>query len=499
MDCVCRQVATTNTMKCYRFIGVFVLWRVIEASGRISNLPAVIPSQRTRHYRHVVASSRRALWGIRGGSDEERNDENTENEAIVMTTEDGDEASSFDAAEEDVSVSVDPPVEEDTESVFVEEEEEEEAIDGEPELVTEESILSEEETQEETVTQVDEESITAAREQAQHLRQEGKEMHDEGDWQEAATKFHQASLLLESLIGQDEDLLQEYATCRLHEALCRLKKQDYEASVEACSAVLEREPPAAIRARALHRRSRAKLGLGLEEEALLDARQAAFLGDRKAVALYGKLMRQNSGGSESSLQDLLQGGGSNPFLSSGDAPPSSSSSALLESLLNKSGDSGGGPPSGAGPMGMFMNTGSNNNNNGGGLAKSVLSSLSKTVDNESTQENICRYLQNTNVGQVQQMAGMAGVPLSESHASRIVNFCHGVTPKGIRKSLKTTRRLWYVVSLLRKVSQIISKYRFVFILWALTIWIKSAIRRPIPINKRAARLAMKQGLQQGAV
>jgi hypothetical protein len=90
------------------------------------------------------------------------------------------------------------------------------------------------------------------------------------------------------------------------------------------------------------------------------------------------------------------------------------------------------------------------------------------------------------------MAAMAGIPLSESHASRLVDFCHGVTPKGIQKSVKTTKQLWYVISLLRKMAQVVSKYRFVFILWALSIWIKSAVRRPIPINKRAAQLAMKQ-------
>jgi hypothetical protein len=206
-------------------------------------------------------------------------------------------------------------------------------------------------------------------------------LHDDGDWQEAAAKFYEASTILQDYI-QDEEILQEYATCRLHEALCRLKVHDYEQSVEACTAVLEREPPAAVRARVLHRRSRAKLGLGLEEEVLLDARQAAFLGDRKAVVLYGKLMQQDSSASENApLQHLFQSGGTNPFLSSGDTP---SSSALLESLLNKSGDMDGAGT--GGPMSMLVD---GNKNGGGGLAKSVLSSLSKTVENESMQESIC--------------------------------------------------------------------------------------------------------------
>lgn len=334
----------------------------------------------------------------------------------------------------------------------------------------------------------DESSMTLAREQAQELRQAGKDLHDQGDWEQAAVTFQKASLLLQDW----EPLLEEYATCRLHEALCRLKEKDYEQCVEACTAVLERQPPAAIRARALHRRSRAMLGLGLKEDALQDARSAAFLGDRKAVALYGKLMRQDS--PNEFFQDLFQGnGGINSFLPTAAATGDSSlsSSALLESLLNKSTSN-----NSASPMSRLMN---GNNNMGGGLAKSVLLSLSKQVENESTQENICRYLRNANEAQVQQWAAMAGVPLSKGHASRLVSFCHGVTPKGIRRSVKTTKRVWYGISLVRKISQVASKYRNLLVLWVLLAWIKSALQRPIPVNKKAARLAMKQALAQGVV
>jgi tetratricopeptide (TPR) repeat protein len=389
---------------------------------------------------------------IRGGADETQQEDNEENSglpqesAVLLTTEES-------------------PVENSTENVTTEET----PVDN-------------------GVLQQDDSYMTLAREQAQELRQAGKDMHDQGDWEQAAVTFQKASLLLQDW----EPLLEEYATCRFHEALCRLKERDYELCVEACTAVLEREPPAAIRARALHRRSRAKLGLGLEEDALQDARSAAFLGDRKAVALYGKLMRQDS--SNESLQDLFQGGGGvNPFLSPAAATGDSSfsSSALLESLLNKSTSN-----NAANPMSMLTN---GKNNMGGGLAKSVLSSLSKQVENESTQENICRYLQNANEAQVQQWAAMAGVPLSKGHASRLVSFCHGVTPKGIRRSVKTTKRVWYGISLVRKISQVANKYRHFLVLWVLLAWIKSALQRPIPVNKKAARLAMKQALAQGVM
>lgn len=425
-----------------------ITWLLLGWAGMCSSTSSAPRASFTRTKRSPFLSRSMA---IRGGADETRQQDNEENRelpqesAVLLTTE-----------------------------------------ESPPENSTENAT---EETPVENGPLQNESSMTLAREQAQELREAGKDLHDEGDWEQAAVTFQKASLLLQDW----EPLLEEYATCRLHEALCRLKEKDYDLCVDACTAVLEREPPAAIRARALHRRSRAKLGLGLEEDALQDARSAAFLGDRKAVALYGKLMRQDS--SNESLQDLFQGGGGgvNPFQSPAAATGDSSfsSSALLESLLNKSTSN-----KAANPMSMLMN---GNNNMGGGLAKSVLSSLSKQVENESTQENICRYLQNANAAQVQQWAAMAGVPLSKGHASRLVSFCHGVTPMGIRRSVKTTKRVWYGISLVRKISQVANKYRHFLVLWALLAWIKSALQRPIPVNKKAARLAMKQALAQGVV
>ena len=93
-----------------------------------------------------------------------------------------------------------------------------------------------------------------------------------------------------------------------------------------------------VRSRAHYRRAKAHPQLGKEEEALEDARTAALLGDRKAVALYGKLMR-GSGSEEDSiasppmLRDLLQG--KNPFLQSatGENAGIGSPASILEPLL----------------------------------------------------------------------------------------------------------------------------------------------------------------------
>lgn len=149
-----------------------------------------------------------------------------------------------------------------------------------------------------------------------------------------------------------DSIVVERATCRLHEALCLLKDGRPGDCVEACSDVLgdgvtvvfdpvpsdsddETAPagdldaeddagstksdplattttvkiippsastsleaamiPPQIRARAHHRRAKARLALNDLDGALEDARSAAFMGDRNAVQLYGRLMREGSG------------------------------------------------------------------------------------------------------------------------------------------------------------------------------------------------------------
>ena len=68
--------------------------------------------------------------------------------------------------------------------------------------------------------------------------------------------------------------------------------------------------PAQIRARAHHRRAKARLSLGDLDGALEDARSAAFMGDRNAVQFYGRLMREGSGTSSGGGASGSAGGGS---------------------------------------------------------------------------------------------------------------------------------------------------------------------------------------------
>jgi tetratricopeptide (TPR) repeat protein len=358
---------------------------------------------------------------------------------------------------------------------------------------------AEEEEEQEDWTEQQQEAIL---EQASVLRLTGKDLHDQGNFDEAAVSFCAAANLLTPLLtaasiadADDEDLTEEFATCRLHEALCRLKAAQYEQAASACSEVLGLQNDSvapALRARAFHRRAKAQLELGDAAAALQDARSASFLGDRKAVALYGKLMRESSPGSSASI--MSQAG------STSNADNLSASSALLESLMNKS---SGGSPSGSmggssgglpfSPLSLLnMGQAAGGAGGQGNLAKSVLLSLSKRIEDESTQDTICQYLQGTSGPQLQQMASMAGMQLQQSHATKLASICNSVTPKTIRRTVKMTKRVVYAVQLIRKILKTIAKYRNILVLIVLLAWIKSAYLRPIPINKRAAKRALKE-------
>ena len=323
-------------------------------------------------------------------------------------------------------------------------------------------------------------------ERASTLRQLGKERHDNGNWYEAAQLFSQAA----DLLHEFDDFRDDQATCQLHQALCSLKCEHYDDCVHVCSELLESEDQSgAVRARALYRRSKAYVGLERPEEALQDARSAAFLGDRKAVALYGKLMREHGGTS-----DTWETTGTHPAmlndLFSGKNPFESTANPLFTSLMNKSPLSNHNSATTAATDNTITNPlASLLSGNGGGLAQSVLSNLSKKLETES--DTICKYLNGASKDQLQSLAAMGGVPLSDHHASTIVTFCHKVTPKRIQWTVTTSKRLWYVISIIRKTMKLITKYKFVLVAWFVVAWIQASITRPVPINKKAVLQAAK--------
>ena len=129
---------------------------------------------------------------------------------------------------------------------------------------------------EEDGTPVDEDSLSSSSsnrtEIATALRLEGKKHHDEGDFVGAAKVFRKAAdtLLTGGGDSSPPGLSEDYATCRLHQALCNLKSGDYELCIEACTEVLRDDGaenhhpsgsarlPAIVNARAYHRRAKAK-------------------------------------------------------------------------------------------------------------------------------------------------------------------------------------------------------------------------------------------------
>lgn len=386
--------------------------------------------------------------------------------------------------------------------------------------------------------------------------------------------------------GEEEaDMAVERATCRLHEALCLLKDGRPGECVVACSDVLgdgvtvepleegevvdgasesadasadfdadpdadattEEEPkstpavkvvtqpastdvsssltiPPPIRARALHRRAKARLALDDLDGAVEDARSAAFLGDRNAVQFYGRLLREGAGAAAGESATSLspfgssEGGASNPFLGGmlegmqgrgnplmpSGAGSSDFSSSLLSSLLTSgANDGGGGNPLGL--MGELLSPpeskgksrrrrGRKKRGGGGmdGLAKSVLSSLVKRIEDEETQEKLCNYLRSTNAQQIMQFATMAGVPMKEESARRLATLAGGVTPKGISKGVSRVKRGISIVKVARKVLKVIDKYKAVIILAVLGYWIRSALLEPYPVSKKKVRKLAQQ-------
>lgn len=423
------------------------------------------------------------------------------------------------------------------------------------------------------------EEYESLREQASQLRAHGKQLHDEGEFEQAASLFHNAASMLNEVYSDlllyvhDEleleddaldEIAQEAATCQLHQALCALKNQEYQNCIDACSSLLDddesedeedneyededevksdpdisiRPPPssppsskpplsAAIRARAHHRRAKARLGLSDYDGALEDARTAAFLGDRGAVALYGRLMREETGNNGYGLgtnlgfgMDGLGGGKNdnggdygllrssgnsnpfsgmnNPFMGSGSQNPfeqfqslmgSSSStdpfspSSLGSGLLsgNSSPFGSGGLGGGLGPLASLLSPKSPSNSN---LAQSLFTTLSEKIQSPETQSTICNFLTSASEPQITTLASMANIPLSKTQISKIVKFSNSMTVPKIQKCVKLTKRGISTIKILRKVTKLVGKYKYLIVYLMVLQWIKSAVNRPIVVKMK---------------
>jgi tetratricopeptide (TPR) repeat protein len=478
-------------------------------------------SMHHHHHRPIKLNRRQLVLMTRGGAEEVSDENNNNNDK------DDEEAESNNKAKND--------------SKGVDKDEETSSVPAEDAKIQDSSIkeaISQVESSDNEEGEGDNEEVTTtvskiSSNSASDLRLQGKQLHDEGNFLEAANMFGQAADALQGTAStgtdgednEDDDSSSssiEYSTCRLHQALCFLKVEQWQDCIDACTQVLDeterhhqQETPAAIRARAHHRRAKAYQAMGDTSSALQDARAAAFLGDRKAVALYGKLMRNDNsaGGSSSSLSDLLGGGtgtgrGSAGDLDMGslfaglDTPPSSGSSssstnALLESLLSKSSPDGKSSSSSSSfnPLSLLLNKGGSGSKDNNSMAKSVIKSLAKKLDDESTQDKISGFLQKTNKDQLKQYTTMAGLPISDDQLGKIESLCHKVTPKTVRKVVKRSKVVIWFAQLMRKLFKVLDKYKSVFVALMLIQWTKSAVNRPMPVNKKAAKRALKQAMK----
>jgi hypothetical protein len=286
-----------------------------------------------------------------------------------------------------------------------------------------------------------------------------------------------------------------------------------------------------------------------------DARSAAFLGDRNAVQFYGRLMREGSSvaalgacedsapfpgelsffgllersssrsGERSYFQDVVgvskgmsvtASENHRPFMSSSGAGLSSDfSSSLLNSLLSGGTRSGSRSSSSGGKTffrGLLVdllaqpssgsedehgrrrrdNESNKRSSRKDGLAKSVFFSLMKGIEDESTQRTICNYLHSTNTQQVMQYAIVAGMPMKEETARRLVAIANGVTPYGIRKSISNVKVGYAIYKTVRKVLKVIDTCKSLIILTVLMFWLRSAIVEPcLTSNKQTRKLVQK--------
>ena len=364
--------------------------------------------------------------------------------------------------------------------------------------------------------------------QSDQLRALGKTQHDAKDYGAAAQSFAQAARLWENDDDDDDaapstattttTTTSDYPTLKLHEALCHLKSGHPDQTVAACSTVLDSTTssttilPPALRARALLRRAKAWTALEEPALALADARAAAFLGDRTAVALYGQLMRRDESTSTSSTSSSSSEttttttmGTTGGWGSSGTGDDTANSMAgaggLLESLM---GAVGGGTaaasstpslfPSPANLLGGFLQPapGGAGTKKDNALIQSVLASLSKRLTDDSTHAMLSGLLHSVTAPQLQSWASLAGVSLPPSTTTSLASFLQSVTPRTIRRTVTWCQRGAYSVQLVRRVGKVLAKYRTMLVTWLFAWWMLAALRRPLPaksLRRMAAEAA----------
>ena len=362
-------------------------------------------------------------------------------------------------------------------------------------------------------------SVPEKRLEVQSLRLQGKVLHDDGDFEEAAQLFGEAGRILDEILllqlpsnNTSEELASEAATCHIHEALCHLKNDNLEECIRTCTQVLNDNEDgyyyggvslsAAIRSRALHRRAKANVRLEQYSAALEDARNAAFLGDRGATSLYGKLLRKQQQQQKTSTTSDVPQKIKTAYLSShyeeeeeeSSTNPAAVSSTSTDSLLmslfqtmNKKEDENSSISAFVSSALAAATGGGSTSTTTTSFATSMLRNLGKRLDEEETRESIVTFVNNvgSNKATLKGVASMAGVPLSDSMVDQISNLCSRVNTRTLGRIVKWAKYTIKTGAIVRKIFQILSKNRHILLYAMLLIWIRSSIlaanQRPLMI------------------
>jgi hypothetical protein len=377
--------------------------------------------------------------------------------------------------------------------------------------------------------------------EVQSLRSQGKVLHDHGEFEEAAQIFGEAARILsndivlvlhnttgnhnvnpsvtssagtaniiaskKSKTKEEEDLINEAATCYMHQALCQLKNDDVEECVHTLSSKVlgdateeqnqkEEETSMSsssssssatfipiisnniiLRSRAYHRRAKAKYRLNDISGALSDAKHAAFLGDPHAATFYGKLLLQQQQGQGKNHDVNATSTSSSTYKLSPtkESLPTDSILSLLMSNSRKSYQSNGEATTSSNYVDSNLNVSSMIRNFGKQLLQDeeMQSKLCHMVQTVGSNPSTVRYLAST-------VGGIPSTSLSDSTVDQLCNLCRQVTPTNVQKVITLTKRSLRTLQVASKAIQLITKNRHLLVYFMLLLW----IRRTIILDRR---------------
>jgi hypothetical protein len=175
------------------------------------------------------------------------------------------------------------------------------------------------------------------------------------------------------------------------------------------------------------------------------------------------------------LSILLMGGDTNDKSSSSSTTTNFLSQMLMSSVSSSlPGSNGGGSSAGFNPIQSF--------------ARSMLQRITNDVQFQST---ICQFLQNVSMQQVQQYLQLFGlsnlVTLPSKYIESIIQFCHAITLVRLQRMIFITKCMNYCRQIIQRILRIIHRYHTIIVLYFVSIWIQSSVKRPIPISKKMQR------------